>query len=132
MCEMHLADSAVSGAKLAEGSVGEMQLAKGAVSEAKLSFTALQTVNSKSRQLQQFGLHPFHFEVQDESVEIQIPFEQPFADAFYVVVAMTNHTACYTVVKQKAPDFVTLQVVRSKFSPEPYGIINWLAVGTKA
>jgi hypothetical protein len=49
-----------------------------------------------------------------------------------VITAMTNHPACYAIVKQKQKDSAILSVVRSRFSPEQHGVINWIAIGKKA
>lgn len=79
--------------------------------------------------LQQFGLCPFQLKLEDESMELTIPLEEPFPDAQYTLVATTDHPACYASIKEKKTDSVTIQIIRTRFSPELGGVINWNAVG---
>jgi hypothetical protein len=86
----------------------------------------------KGRVLQQFGMASFQFTALDEVVEVEVQLEQPYANDQYSVVAMSNHTACYTVLKEQTTQSATIQVVRTKFSPEPSGIVTWIAMGDKS
>ncbi|WP_171909277.1 WIAG-tail domain [Paenibacillus sp. GP183] len=127
-----LAIGSVYGEHLALGSISGSKLTEGSVDESKLSFQTIQLPASRSNTVQQFGLASFEFKVQDEFVDVQIYFDDAFADLNYVLIATTNHTACYAVVKQKSTNYAILSVVRTRFSAEIYGIINWIAMGTKA
>jgi hypothetical protein len=109
--------------------VQSQQLAEGAVTPAQLSFTPVQSAQ-KAPTLQQFGLAAFQLRMEEEFVDLRIHFDQPFADVDYALVAMTNQTACYSVVQEKQKDYAIIQMVRFKFSPELHGFVNWIAIGT--
>jgi hypothetical protein len=122
-----LGDRAITGAKLADASVDGTKLVKGSVRREHLSDDLIQETT-----IQQFGLLPFELKVQGEIIDVLLNFNESFADQEYVITAMTNHPACYAIVKQKHVESAVLSVVRSRFSPEQHGVINWIAIGNKA
>jgi hypothetical protein len=63
---------------------------------------------------------------------VEVVFEEPFATPSFVLVAMTNHTACYPVLKAQTESSAVIEIVRTKFTPEPSGVVNWIAMGTRA
>ncbi|KPV58043.1 hypothetical protein QJ48_18890, partial [Paenibacillus sp. A3] len=119
---------ATAGIQLQPESVGSEQLAAGAVTPEHLSFQPVQTVGVRTT-VQQFGLSPFLLNLEDELTEVVLIFDRPFADNNYVLVASTDQTNTYAVIQQKEPDGAILEVVRSKFSPELQGVVNWIAIG---
>ena len=64
-------------------------------------------------------------------MDSNIIFDEPFANSEYVFVATTDQTSCYVVIKSKAPESVQVTIIRTRISPEPQGLINWIAIGSK-
>jgi hypothetical protein len=87
---------------------------------------------SKPAITQQFGLTPFQLKLEDESVLVTVIFDQPFANSDFVLVATTNKEASYAVIEEKDSIGAVLRIVRSKYSPEFEGIVNWIAIGALA
>lgn len=83
----------------------------------------------KAKTLRQYGLVPFEFKAEDQSIEIRVSLEEAFTDENYVCVASTNHAACYAIVLSKDPQYAVVQIVRNKFSSDLNGILNWIAIG---
>ncbi|MDF2671484.1 MAG: WIAG-tail domain, partial [Paenibacillus sp.] len=125
----HLADNSVTAKAIAANCVKSEHIAEGTISADKLDFSPIQTVPSSQKTLQQFGLAPFKFGPHEEKVEISIQLEQPFASSSYVIVAMTNHEAYCAVLKEQTADMAILTILRMRFSPEPSGLVHWIAVG---
>ena len=145
-----LSDGSVTGAKLARGSVTAEHFAPdvllgasvisssrtvnncrmGRFAAEKLDFTPIRSTN-KQAVVQQFGLMSYNFAGQGEQMDSNIIFDEPFANSDYVFVASTDQTSCYVVIKAKAPESVQVTIIRTRISPEPQGLINWIAIGTK-
>jgi hypothetical protein len=123
-----LADECVTGDKLASQAVQARHIADKTIGASKLSICPVESV--KESTLQQFGLQPFFFRIEDETLETTILFDKPFANSQYVLVATTNDPACYAAVKLKDADAAVVRIVRTKCSTETQGILNWIAVGT--
>lgn len=119
---------ATGGSRLQPESIGSEHLAAGTVTPEHLSFQPVQTVGVRTT-VQQFGISPFLLSLEDELTEVVLIFDRPFADNNYVLVASTDQTNTYAVIQQKEPDGAILEVVRSKFSPELQGMVNWIAIG---
>ncbi|NEN86135.1 WIAG-tail domain, partial [Paenibacillus elgii] len=117
-----------AGGQLQPESVRSEHLAAGAVTPEHLSFQPVQTVGVRTT-VQQFGMSPFLLKLEDELTEVVLIFDRPFADNNYVLVASTDQTNTYAVIQQKEPDGAIIEVVRSKFSPELQGVVNWIAIG---
>lgn len=113
-------------------SIGADQITSKSIGIDKLSINPLEISASKQKQFQQYGLQSFTFLMQDVLVEVKITFDEQFADTHYIFVAMTNHPACYSFIKNKSKDHYIIQLSRSKFSPELTCFINWIAVGTRS
>ncbi len=45
---------------------------------------------------------------------------------------MTNHPACYAVLKGQSVKSAIIQIVNTKFSPELNGVMTWISIGEKA
>ncbi|MCG7213029.1 WIAG-tail domain [Paenibacillus mucilaginosus] len=82
--------------------------------------------------LQQFGLSLFLLPVEVVKVEVGVTFDRPFLDENYSLVATTSHQDCYAVIKSKGRESAILEIVRSRFSPECQGFVNWIAMGRSA
>ncbi|MDF2938865.1 MAG: hypothetical protein K0Q90_4238, partial [Paenibacillaceae bacterium] len=125
-----LADGAVDGAvnstKLANGAVDGIKLAKGAVEEEHLS-PFLQKKLQQVAAGPQCGAFPFTFPSLQETCQLEIILGRPFADNKYVLVAMTNHPACYAVLKELHPDRAIIELVRTKISGDIPGVVSWMA-----
>ena len=106
------------------------QLQDGSIRAEKLDFTPIRSTN-KQAVVQQFGLMSYNFAGQGEQMDSNIIFDEPFANSEYVFVATTDQTSCYVVIKSKAPESVQVTIIRTRISPEPQGLINWIAIGTK-
>ncbi|SFK72419.1 hypothetical protein SAMN03159341_101273, partial [Paenibacillus sp. 1_12] len=78
---------------------------------------------------QQFGLCSFLMRVEEETVNIQVQFDEPFTDEQYALVVTTDQTNSYGVIQQKKCDSAIIQIVRSRYSPQLEGIVNWIAMG---
>ncbi|MFC5648070.1 WIAG-tail domain, partial [Paenibacillus solisilvae] len=143
-----LSDGSVTSAKLAPGSVKAEHLASdvfgvtsvgqrleseqlqdGSICAAKLDFTPIRST-AKQTAVQQFGLAAYNFAGQGELLDCTITFDEPFSNANYVFVATTDQTSCYAVIKAKTPEAVQVTIIRTRISPEPKGLINWIAIGT--
>jgi hypothetical protein len=126
----HIAPEAVDGVHIRPGSIAGGHLQDGAVTERQLAFAPV-IAASGGATLQQFGFVPFRFEVHDETVDVDVVLNEAYASADYAIVANTNHPACYATVKERFLDRAVLTVVRTKFFPQPEGIIIWIALGPK-
>jgi hypothetical protein len=76
-------------------------------------------------------LTSFAFTGQEETCEIIISFEELYQDNAYVFVAMTDHPACIVTLKSKEAECAVVIISRIRFSMEPVGLINWIAIGAK-
>jgi hypothetical protein len=126
-----LADGSVTGQKLAIGSIQGEHLADASLTVEKLSFAPIQATKGKTNVLQQFGMHPFQISGQDKTVDIMINLDEPFANAEFVIVAITNHPDCYVVLNARTEQTATFTVIRSKLCVETSGMITWIALGEK-
>ena len=79
--------------------------------------------------MQQFGIQPFTFGAKDEKTEIAVKFSQPFASDLYAITAITSHTACYVVLKERREEEAVLEIIRTRYTPELTGAISWIAIG---
>ncbi len=79
--------------------------------------------------VQQFGLSLFNLYTEEEKVELLVTFDQPFADANYVLVATSSQSDAFAVVKEKLADCAILELVRLKSAADIQGIVNWIAIG---
>ncbi|MNI77463.1 hypothetical protein D3C73_1337580 [compost metagenome] len=60
---------------------------------------------------------------------MEILLEDVFEGTNYVLVAMTNHPACYAVLKEQTPDKALVELVRTRMSSDIVGAVNWIATG---
>jgi hypothetical protein len=79
--------------------------------------------------LQQFGAAPFRIGLEEDSVEVAVKLPQAYSDDRYSIVAMTNHPACYAVLKEQAAGSAVIEVVRTRLCPAFDGMITWIALG---
>jgi hypothetical protein len=107
----------VDGAKLAQGSVTPAHLAFLPIA-ARLAGVSLA-----------FGNLPYVFQGASESIELTVPFEIPFSDESYVLIAMSDHPSCSCFLQTKREHEAVLQVIRTRLGPEPQGRIQWVAIG---
>ncbi|WP_415837179.1 WIAG-tail domain [Paenibacillus phoenicis] len=72
---------------------------------------------------------PFLLKPHEEEATVKIKFESPFASSNYVVVAMTNHPAYYTSLKEQSPGSAVITISKLKDTSVNYGIVTWMAIG---
>lgn len=126
-----LATEAVRSYHITHESIHPEHIVNESLTEEKLSFNPVQTVKGSTNTLQQCGIVPFEFTDQDETVEIVVQLDEPYFDENYVLVAMTNHPACYSVLNELTQSTAVIRITRHKFTPKPYGIVHWIAMGRK-
>ncbi|TDF97551.1 WIAG-tail domain [Paenibacillus piri] len=130
---LHVRQESLSGYHLLPGSITLLHLDRGL--QARLQ-TARALMTSAHTQLsitaQQYGLSMFKMSFEDENIYLTVTFEQPFADEEYVLVATTDHETCFAVVEEKRRDSATIRIVRTKFTSELRGNVNWIAIGVLA
>jgi hypothetical protein len=90
------------------------------------------TTTGRPTIVQQFGTAPFTFGAKDEKTEITISFEQPFANDHYALTAITTHTACYVVLRERRDKEAVLEIIRTRYTPELSGSISWIGIGDGA
>jgi hypothetical protein len=59
----------------------------------------------------QCGAFSFRFPAMQEICQLEITLGLPYPDTSYVLVAMTNHPACYAVLKELHPDRAIVELV---------------------
>jgi hypothetical protein len=125
----HIQEEAISTELLRNQSVTADKLANQSVTSEKLNFNPVQTKRSQGRTIQQFGMVPFNFSNYEEQVEVTITFDEAYSNVEYAIVGMTNHNACYPVLKEKTRTSAILQIIRNKVTPHPVGMLTWIAIG---
>jgi hypothetical protein len=82
-----------------------------------------------ARELQQYGLIPYRFNVFDAWLELSISFATPFAGGQYVLVATANQPGVHAVIREKEPSYAVVRLIRDVTSPHLEGELNWIALG---
>ncbi|MFB5679246.1 WIAG-tail domain, partial [Paenibacillus terreus] len=79
--------------------------------------------------LQQFGRIPFLMHGNSDTTEVTITFDEPFSNPNYTLVAMTNHSAFYAVMKSQSSVSAVLEIAKLRRTDQNFGIISWIAIG---
>ncbi|MNJ51525.1 hypothetical protein D3C77_468330 [compost metagenome] len=124
-----LAEGSVSRVHLQAGSVQSQHIQQGAVQLEHLAVTPTLSIHGQPT-IQQFGMAAFLLQNHEESTEVLVMFEEPFAHAHYVIVAMSNHSGYYATLKSQSPESAIFEITRLKNSSKNYGFITWIAVGS--
>ncbi|MCY9543310.1 WIAG-tail domain, partial [Paenibacillus alvei] len=109
--------------------IGSADITPGVITTEHCAFTPIRASSTHTAALQQFGTVPFSFRDLDEMIELRISFDEPYQNKNYVLVAMTNHSACYAVMKSQSTDHAIIEIMRTRISPHPNGLVSWIAIG---
>lgn len=131
------AEHPVQAEKPASGS-GDERARERTLSESRLTTSSVSTDKPQQEVKQQeaasgkpsagtqCGTVPFRLTAGMESCTVEIPLKEPFPDSGYVLVAMTDHPACYPALKEQARDRAFVELARTKTAEEISGTINWI------
>ncbi|SMF91164.1 hypothetical protein SAMN05661091_5363, partial [Paenibacillus uliginis N3/975] len=131
-------DDSITGNKIADGTITSQHLADEAVTEDHLapasvfpkhmSFTPIRSTDAQPA-VQQYGLTAFAIPAGENTTEVIVNFEEPFASVNYVIVAMSNHPGFQVSLKLQRSDVTVLEVTRQPNCNSSYGFLSWIAIG---
>ncbi|MFS8513148.1 MAG: WIAG-tail domain, partial [Planifilum fulgidum] len=109
-----LKDQSVTGEKIADGSIGPE----------KLSFPIF------SQPVVQCGTATFSIAEYERETEVEVPLNFPFAHEGYVVVAMTDRSGCWSLLRERKEDSFTLVVQHDGTAgSQVEGTVFWIGMG---
>ncbi|MDP4098369.1 WIAG-tail domain [Paenibacillus sp. P96] len=134
--ERHITPGAITGDALREGTVQMSHLAdevQASIQELHEKVELLHPTNEASHPqpaMQQFGRIPFFIHGTAEVTEVSVTFDEPFSSPNYTLVAMTNHSAFYAVLKSQSPASAVLEIAKLRRTDQNFGLISWIAIGS--
>ncbi|WP_430093026.1 WIAG-tail domain [Paenibacillus cisolokensis] len=72
---------------------------------------------------------PFVLTGTETQINVNVNFDEPFADINYVIVGMSNNLGFQFSIKSQHKHTAELEVVRQPDCNLSYGFISWIAVG---
>ncbi len=109
-----LADQAVTGEKIADGSIGPE----------KLNFPVF------FPPVMQCGNAPFSISESERETEVEVPLDFPFAHEGYVVVAMTDRSGCWALLRERKTESFTLAIQHDgTIESRVEGTVFWIGMG---